>query len=102
VIRYSALYPATEGAAFDHDYYRDTHVPLAAKTWNPVRVEIDKQIDGPYVAAVHFVFESVDAMQAALGSDGTADVRADIPNYTTITPVRQVSEIVSSSPPASR
>ena len=63
MIRYSVLYPATEGAAFDHDYYRDTHVPLAAKTWNPVRVEIDKQIDGPYVAAVHFTFESFDAMQ---------------------------------------
>jgi uncharacterized protein (TIGR02118 family) len=97
VIRFSVLYPATEGAAFDHDYYRDRHVPLAARTWNPQSVEIDRQIDGPYVAAVHFTFESLDAMSAALASEGTAAVRADVANYTTIAPVRQVSEIVSAS-----
>ena len=83
------------GASFDHDYYRDSHVPLATKTWNPTSVEIDKQIDGPYVAAVHFTFESLDAMSTALASEGTAAIGADVPNYTTITPVRQVSEIVS-------
>ena len=95
MIRYSVFYPATDGATFDHDYYRDSHVPLATKTWNPARVETDKGVDGPYVAAVHFWFESIDVMTAALASDGTAAVRADIPNYTTITPVRQVSEIAS-------
>ena len=31
MIRVSVFYPVTEGAAFDHDYYRDTHVPLAAR-----------------------------------------------------------------------
>jgi hypothetical protein len=35
-------------------------------------------------------------MASALASDGTAEVRADVPNYTMITPVRQVSEIVAS------
>ena len=95
MIRFSVFYPATEGATFDHDYYRDSHVPLAVKTWNPTSTEIDKQIDGPYIAAVHFVFESMEVMQAALASAGTAAIGADVPNYTTITPVRQVSEIVS-------
>jgi uncharacterized protein (TIGR02118 family) len=99
VIRFSVLYPATEGGTVDHDYYRDSHVPLAAKTWSPASVEIDKQIDGPYVAAVHFVFDSLEAMRSALASEGTAAVGADVPNYTTITPVRQVSEIVSTFPP---
>jgi uncharacterized protein (TIGR02118 family) len=94
-VRYTVLYPATEGATFDHDYYRDTHVPLACRTWGLDGAQIDKGIDGPYVAAVHFVFESVDAMQQAMSTPDTAKIRADIPNYTTITPVRQVSEIVS-------
>ena len=31
-IRLSVFYPSTEGATFDHDYYRDKHVPLAVKT----------------------------------------------------------------------
>ena len=42
MIRVSVLYPSGEGSTFDHDYYRTTHVPLAAKAWNPVGTQIDK------------------------------------------------------------
>jgi uncharacterized protein (TIGR02118 family) len=94
MIKLSVLYPATEGATFDHDYYREHHVPLAVKTWGLEDAEIDKGIDGPYVAAVHFRFESFEAMTAAMGVDGTSRVTADVPNYTTIQPVFQTSEIV--------
>jgi uncharacterized protein (TIGR02118 family) len=94
MIRLSVLYPKTDGATFDHDYYRDSHVPLALEKWGLDGAEIDKGIDGPYEAAVHFTFESMDAMGAALGGEGTAEVQADVPNYTTITPVMQISEIV--------
>jgi uncharacterized protein (TIGR02118 family) len=88
------LYPATEGATFDHDYYRDSHVPLAVRTWGLDGAEIDKGVDGPYVAAVHFRFASLEAMGEAMSAAGTADVMADVANYTTITPVLQTSEIV--------
>lgn len=94
MIRLSVLYPKTEGAKFDHDYYRDKHVPLACSTWGLDGAEIDKGIDGPYEAAVHFRFESTDAIQAAMGKPGTADVMADVANYTTIAPVLQTSEMV--------
>ncbi len=82
MIRLSVLYPATEGAKFDHDYYREKHVPLAAKTWGIETYEIDKGLDGPYVGAVHFLFE------------GTGAIMADIANDTDIAPVLQTSEIV--------
>jgi uncharacterized protein (TIGR02118 family) len=95
MIRLSVLYPTTEGATFDHDYYRDQHVPLAVKTWGLDGADIDKGVDGPYVAAVHFTFESMDALGAAMGQPGTGDVMADVANYTTIVPVLQTSEIVS-------
>ena len=95
MIRLSVFYPKTEGADFDHDYYRDTHVPLACATWGIDAVEIDKGVDGPYVAAVHFTFESLEAVQAAMGSEGTGAVLADVANYTTIAPVLQTSEIVA-------
>ncbi len=72
MIRLSVLYPATEGATFDHDYYRDTHVPLAVRTWGLDGAEIDKGIDGPYVAAVHFTFESIEALGAAMGARAPA------------------------------
>jgi uncharacterized protein (TIGR02118 family) len=94
MIRLSVLYPKTEGASFDHEYYANSHVPLAVSTWGLDGAEIDKGIDGPYEAAVHFTFESMDAMGAALASEGTAAVQADLPNYTTIVPAMQISEIV--------
>ena len=94
MIRLSVFYPSTEGATFDHDYYRDKHVPLCVSTWSLKGAEIEKGIDGPYVAAVHFKFESLDAVGAAMGSEGTAAVMADVANYTTIAPVLQISEIV--------
>ena len=94
MIRLSVLYPQTEGATFDHDYYRTKHVPLAVKTWGLNGAEIDKGVDGPYVAAVHFKFESPDALAAAMGSAGTGDVLADVANYTSIAPVLQTSEMV--------
>ena len=95
MIRFSVLYPDTDGATFDHDYYCNSHVPLAAKTWGVEQVEIDKGVTGPYVAAVHFLFPSMDALNAAMGSEGTGAVMADVANYTTIAPVVQMSEIVS-------
>jgi uncharacterized protein (TIGR02118 family) len=95
MIRVSVFYPSAEGATFDHDYYREKHVPLAVRTWSPVGVEIDKGIDGPNVAAVHLTFDSLDALQQAMAAEGTADVLADVANYTTIAPVLQTSEIVA-------
>jgi uncharacterized protein (TIGR02118 family) len=94
MIRLTVLYPATEGATFDHDYYQNKHVPLAVSAWGLDSAEIDKGIDGPYVAAVHFKFASTEAMQAAMAGEGTGAVLADVANYTTIAPVLQTSEIV--------
>ena len=94
MIRLSVYYPKTDGATFDHDYYATKHVPLACSTWG-VAAETDKGVDGPYEAAVHFKFESLEALGAAMGNPGTAAIMADVPNYTTITPVMQTSEIVA-------
>jgi uncharacterized protein (TIGR02118 family) len=95
MIRFSVFYPATDGATFDHGYYRDSHVPLASKTWKPSNVEIDTGVSGPYVASVHFTFESLEALHAALGAEESAAITADVANYTTIKPVSQTSEITS-------
>jgi uncharacterized protein (TIGR02118 family) len=94
MIRVSVFYPSAEGATFDHDYYREKHVPLCVRNWSPVSAEIDKGIDGPNVAAVHLKFASLDALNQAMASEGTAEILADIANYTTIAPVLQTSEVV--------
>ncbi len=95
MIRLSVLYPATEGATFDHDYYRESHVPLCLRTWGLESAQIDRGVDGPYVAAVHLQFDSLEAMGEAMAAEGTAAVLADVANYTTIAPVLQTSEIVA-------
>ena len=94
MIRLTVLYPATEGATFDHEYYREKHVPLCVSTWGLAGAEIDKGLDGPYVAAVHFKFASPEAFQSAMASEAREAIRADVANYTTITPVLQTSEII--------
>jgi uncharacterized protein (TIGR02118 family) len=88
------FYPSSEGSTFDHDYYRKTHVPLCLQAWGLAKAEIDKGVDGPYVAAVHFEFGSVEDMKTALAAEATGKVMADVANYTNITPVLQTSEIV--------
>ena len=93
-IRLTVLYPKTDDGTFDHDYYANTHVPLCLSTWGLESAEVDKGIDGPYVAAVHFRFESVEEMSEKMSNPDSAKVRADVPNYTNLTPIRQLSEIV--------
>ena len=89
----SVLYPSGDDSTFDHDYYKNSHVPMCCSAWN-VGAEIDKGIDGPNVAAVHFFFESLEQMQTAMGVPATGEVMADVANYTNIAPVIQVSEVV--------
>ena len=64
------------------------------KTWGLKGAEIDKGVNGPYVAAVHFTFDSLEALGAAMSSADTGAVLADVANYTDIAPVMQTSEIV--------
>ncbi len=88
------MYPTTEGASFDHTYYEQNHVPLLKRSWSPEKVEIDRGISGPYVAAVHVWFKDQDALNAAFGSPALGEIMADVANYTTINPDLQTSEIV--------
>jgi uncharacterized protein (TIGR02118 family) len=100
MIRLSVLYPATEGASFDHDYYRDRHTPmLQEKLGDALRaVSVERGIgdgmggDPPFVAASHLDFDSVEAFQAAL-MPVAGDIVGDLPNYTTIQPTMLLSEL---------
>ena len=94
MIRVTVSYPSAEGSTFNHDYYRNSHVPLVCKAWGISRFEIDKGVNGPNVAAVHLFLDSMDAVGAAMGSPATAEVMADVANYTNIAPVVQMSEVV--------
>ena len=94
MIKVTVLYPTADGSTFDHDYFRDTHVPMALKAWGLPSAEILKGLNGPYTTLVHFTFDSMDAVNAAFAAPDTGAVMADVANYTNITPVLQTSEVV--------
>jgi uncharacterized protein (TIGR02118 family) len=104
MIRLSAIYPATDGQTFDDAYYFGKHHELCVARLKPegmVSCEFDKGLSDasggkpPYIAIAHLVFNSIDDFQKAMAKHGQ-EIMADIPNYTKIQPVLQISEITSS------
>ena len=85
-------YPRSDGARFDADYYRDTHIPLVEDSWGGFGMTGAQILwpadDGqPNVAMVVLRFRDAAAIDAALGSPGTAAVMDDIAKFTNIAPV---------------
>jgi uncharacterized protein (TIGR02118 family) len=102
VIKVSVLYPHRAGAKFDMDYYCDSHMPLVERKLRPALrgIAVDKGLAGgtpgsapEYVAAGHLLFDSVSAFENAFAPNADA-ILGDIPNYTDIEPVIQISEIM--------
>ncbi|AOF84292.1 ethyl tert-butyl ether degradation EthD [Hydrogenophaga sp. RAC07] len=102
MIKVSVMYPNTPGAKFNHDYYRDQHMPMVkAKLGAALKsYTVDKGMAGgapgapaTYVAMCHLFCDSVETFQAGFGPHAK-DIMADVPNYTDIAPVMQISEVV--------
>ena len=101
MIKVSILYPSKPGSRFDVDYYLTVHMPMAkrllglAVTEISIEIGIGGEVPGepaPYAAIVGFTCESVDAFTAAFMPVAN-QLQGDIPNYTDIEPVVQISEI---------
>ena len=95
MIKLTVLYPAAEGSTFDLDYYKDKHVAIVNRTLKPTRFDIEKGIDGqPFMAIGHLYFDSMEALQAGMGSPDAGETMTDIPNFTNVQPQIQISEVV--------
>ena len=102
MIKLTILYPNGEGKTFDMNYYSTKHMPLAASLFGESlkAMQIDNVIGGqtpdvpvPYLAIGYFYFENMASLQSAVAPH-SAQLQADIPNYTNIQPVILVSEVV--------
>lgn len=103
MIRVSVLYPYEEGAKFDNTYVLEKHIPMVKEQLEPrglVKIEVDRGISAadpnappPFVAANQLYFNTVDEVHQAFMAAGR-QVMGDIPNFTTIKPQIQISEIV--------
>ena len=102
MIKVSVLYPNTPNARFDLAYYLEKHMPMVQQrlAQQCKFYTVDQGLAGgapgtaaTYTVMCHLFFDSVDAFQAGFGEHGTA-IMADIPNYTDLTPVIQVSDVL--------
>ena len=96
------MYPNEEGGRFDFDYFRISHMNLVTKHLKPfglIKTEVDRGVSGggdqpaPYICIGHLYFESGDGYDKGTAEAGPI-IRGDVSNFTNITPVRQISEIL--------
>ncbi|MDJ1481952.1 EthD family reductase [Cytophagaceae bacterium DM2B3-1] len=102
LIKISIMYPYAEGKTFNMEYYETKHMPMVAGFLgsNLIKYTIEKGVASgipnqplPYMAIGTFYVKSLSDYQAAIGPNRDA-IRADFANYTNISPVILVSEVV--------
>ncbi|GAB5520739.1 MAG: EthD family reductase [Rhodothermales bacterium] len=102
MIKVTIMYPNSEDATFDMDYYADTHMPMVARLLGDAlkTLEIDEGMAGrtpdqpvPYLAIGYLYFDTLPAYQEAFGPHAEA-ILSDIPNYTNTQPVLQISTVI--------
>jgi uncharacterized protein (TIGR02118 family) len=102
MIKVTILYANGDGKNFNMDYYSNKHMPMVAGLLGDSlkMYEIDKGIAGrapgdpiPYLAIGYFYFNKLSEFQHSFAPHAEK-IRQDIPNYTNIQPVIQISEVV--------
>ena len=102
LIKVSIMYPYAEGKTFNMEYYETKHMPMVAAFLgsNLIKYTIEKGLASgipnqplPFMAIGTFYVKSLSDYQAAIGPNRDA-IRADFSNYTNISPVILVSEVV--------
>jgi uncharacterized protein (TIGR02118 family) len=102
MIKVTILYPNGDGKKFDMDYYSNKHMPMVASLLGDSLkfFEIDKGIGSrtpdepiPYLAIGYLYFDRLSAYQTSFRPNAEK-ITKDIPNYTNIQPVIQISEVL--------
>jgi uncharacterized protein (TIGR02118 family) len=101
MIKLSVLYPNGAGKHFNIDYYCEMHIPLVSRLLGQSLkgVAVEHGISGeqpgsppPYLAMGHLLFDSLEDFQSSFGKHAEKIV-ADVPNYTNVEPVLQISQV---------
>jgi uncharacterized protein (TIGR02118 family) len=98
----SVLYPNGEGKTFDMNYYCNTHLPMVNKLLGDSLkgATVEKGIGGaapgspaPYAGMGNMYFDSLEDFGKSFGPNAQ-EIMGDLPNFTNIEPVVQVSEVM--------
>ena len=102
MIKVSLLYPNGEGKNFDIDYYCNKHAQMVLGLLGDAvkGATIEAGVSGPapgsaapFAAMGNMYFESLDSFNNSFGPNAEK-ILGDIPNYTNIEPVIQISEVL--------
>jgi len=102
MIKVSVLYPNGTGKTFNMDYYCNTHVPMVASLLGDAvkGATVEKGLSGgepsskaTYAAMGNLYFDSIASFESNFGSHAPA-IMGDVPNFTNIEPVIQISEVM--------
>lgn len=101
MVKVTIMYPNGEGKTFDMDYYSKKHMPMVANLLSESikLLKIDKGIaagtpdeEMPYLAIGYLYFDTLEDYQKTFGPNAEKII-GDIPNYTNVQPVVQISEV---------
>ena len=102
MIKVSVIYPNGEGKTFDMEYYTTKHLPFVGGLLGDALkgATVEKGLGGgepnspaPYLAMGNMYFNSVEEFQNAFAPN-TDTIMGDLPNFTNIEPIIQISEVV--------
>lgn len=102
MIKVSVFYPDSESSRFDFDYYCNNHMPMVKEKLGAAchGIAVERGLSGEavgsrplYTAVAHLYFDSVETFQDAFSPSADA-IMSDIPNYTDISPILQISEVL--------
>ena len=101
MIKVSAIYPSGEGKTFDMDYYQNNHAKLLKNLLGDALKGAENELGlgsaepgstAPFIAIGCLYFENMSDFQNSFGANAP-EIMADVPNYTNIQPMVQISEV---------
>jgi uncharacterized protein (TIGR02118 family) len=102
MIKVSVMYPNSTGVRFDHEYYRNRHMPLIKRRMGAALkyYSVDKGLTGgtpqappAYVGMCHLLCDSLESYHASFDPHAE-ELSRDVRNFTNQTPLTQISEVV--------
>ena len=102
MIKVSVLYPNNESNKFDIEYYRTKHVNLVTSLLGDSLkgASIESGLGGgapnspaPFVSIANMYFDTIESFQNSFGPNADK-IMGDLPNFTNIEPIIQISEVV--------
>lgn len=102
MFKVTVLYPREVEDDFNVAYYLDSHTPFLKELLGPyglVKVDIEIGIAGaapgsepPYELICGIFFSDLQSLQSGMDSEGPTLI-ADIPNFTSVVPIMQISRV---------